>query len=172
MFLGSKFRMLSITLLSFRNTFMLFHSLSDSPNILKTARITCLMGSGGFGRDRSSSRSLRLIPETAFFASSIKGWTSESSTSTPFFFWWIFCYSTCKAFDSLSVSCFLSVASCIAFEILPNASSASACLTANSFCFLVASADSSSTNPLASCSFCRPDCRCFAWLFFALALLL
>lgn len=110
MFRASKLRIFSMTLRSFKNTLMAFHSDSLSPNILITAFIMCRIASGGRGRPLSSSRSFLLIPLTAFRACSMSGCTSDSSTSTPFFFCCIFCYSPCSDLDSPSVSCFLSVA--------------------------------------------------------------
>ena len=85
MTLGSKLIILSINPLFFRNALIVFHSASDSPNILTTDFITIFTASGGLGNEASSFKFAELIPETDFFASSRIGFTPANYSSTDYF---------------------------------------------------------------------------------------
>lgn len=101
-------------------------------------------------------RLLEEMPETDFFAYSISGCTSASSSSTDCFFPTIFFSYTCNSRDKSSVSVLRLVASPTDFSIYVNALLASACLTSSNFCFSKASLLSTSTNFFASSNFSNP----------------
>jgi hypothetical protein len=58
--------------------------------------MTILTASGGFGREASSFKFAELIPETDFFAYSRMGLTPANSSSTDYFFDWIFVSYFCN----------------------------------------------------------------------------